>query len=262
MKYYIKRDLNEYGPYTLAELQRYVAQGNISLNDLTRSDGMTEWVPVSQVIGNVPAAPSPQPAVPATPATYAATPAQPAAMQPAIRQPGMAPPQGAYVAQAVPGPVPPDFHWALVLVIGFFCGIFQIVWMFIEATFVKKIRPQSNFMTFFVSGLVILMVCGVALYVSMIAFAVSQGKSGGGGDPGVVGAVALLFGMGYLVGVVLAYVGVFKMRSALVEYYNTVEPINLRLSGVMTFFFWLWYFQYHFSRIAQWKKTGILQPQG
>jgi hypothetical protein len=46
MKYYIQRQLNEYGPYTLADLQRYVAQGSIQLADLTRSEGMTDWVPV------------------------------------------------------------------------------------------------------------------------------------------------------------------------------------------------------------------------
>ncbi len=54
MKYYIQRQLNEYGPYTLADLQRYVAQGSISPTDMTRSEGMTEWTPVSQVIGNIP----------------------------------------------------------------------------------------------------------------------------------------------------------------------------------------------------------------
>jgi hypothetical protein len=54
MKYYIQRQLNEYGPYTLADLQRYVAQGSILPTELTRSEGMTEWTPVSQVIGNIP----------------------------------------------------------------------------------------------------------------------------------------------------------------------------------------------------------------
>src|SRR4051794_25531489 len=62
MKYYIQRQLNEYGPYTLADLQRYVAQGSILLTDLTRSEGMTDWVPVSQVIGNIPI-PAPAPAM-------------------------------------------------------------------------------------------------------------------------------------------------------------------------------------------------------
>jgi hypothetical protein len=63
------------------------------------------------------------------------------------------------------------------------------------------------------------------------------------------------------VAAVIYLIGAFQMRSDLEDYYNTVEPINLRLSGVMTFFFSVYYFQYHLSRIAAWKKTGYLQPQ-
>jgi len=48
------------------------------------------------------------------------------------------------------------------------------------------------------------------------------------------------------------------MRRSLLNYYNTVEPIGLQLSPVMTFFFALFYFQYHFTRIANWKRTGVL----
>src|SRR5215467_8164719 len=60
MRYYVQRGLNEYGPYTLADLQRYIAQGNILLTDLTRSEGMREWIPVAQVIGNIAVAPRSQ----------------------------------------------------------------------------------------------------------------------------------------------------------------------------------------------------------
>jgi hypothetical protein len=55
-------------------------------------------------------------------------------------------------------------------------------------------------------------------------------------------------------------VAVFSMRKSISTYYTTVEPIGLKLSGVMTFFFSILYFQYHFSRINEWKKTGHL-PQ-
>ncbi len=48
----------------------------------------------------------------------------------------------------------------------------------------------------------------------------------------------------------------------MLAYYNTVEPIGLRLSGVMTFFFNVFYFQHHMSRIVLWKLTGYLSPQG
>src|SRR2546427_8512437 len=63
MNYFIKRDDKEYGPYSLADLQKYVASGNVLLTDLCRSEGLTDWVPVSQVIGNIPVpAAAPQPA--------------------------------------------------------------------------------------------------------------------------------------------------------------------------------------------------------
>jgi hypothetical protein len=54
MNYFISRNDQQYGPYTLADLQRYVATGSILVSDMTCSEGMTEWVPVSQVIGNIP----------------------------------------------------------------------------------------------------------------------------------------------------------------------------------------------------------------
>ena len=68
----------------------------------------------------------------------------------------------------------------------------------------------------------------------------------------------LLYPIVGLVPAVFGILGVFGMRRSLVTYYNTVEPIGLRLSGVMTFFFAVFYFQYHFMRIANWKQTGVL----
>lgn len=238
MKYYIKRELNEYGPYTLADLQRYVAQGNIRMTDLTRSEGLTDWVPVSQVIGNIPVA-VPAPASPGT--VYGG-------------------PSGAGTGVATApamsaGPVPPDFHWALVLVINFLCGFFRIVWLFIEASFVKKIKPESDFLVFLIVGK-----CGEVGAVIVFYAGIIASAARGSNNPPVV--PLMLSALVWLAGFVLLYVGIFKMREALEEYYNTVEPISLRLSGAMTFFFPTFYFQYHFTRIATWKKTGILQPQG
>ncbi len=251
MKYFIKRDLNEYGPYSLADLQRYVAQGNISMSDLTRSEGMTDWVPVSQVIGNLPA-PAPPPVAPAPAGTVysgqAAAPVAAAGVQA----------YGAPAAQAVPGPVPPDLHWALVLLIGMFCGLFNLVWIFVEASFVKKIKPDSNHLAWIITGVVIQIGSIMVFYVGIIAAAATSRSN----EPpaAVFVALAWLF-VGVVGGAVVHIIGNFKMRAAMVEYYNSVEPINLRLSGVMTFFFPLFYFQYHFSRIAAWKKTGYLMPQ-
>ena len=255
MKYYIRRDLNEYGPYTLADLQRYVAQGNISLNDLTRSEGMTDWVPVSQVIGNIPgpAAPAP-PAAPAGGTVYGG-PAAGGAPYNGGATPSAGgtvyagtPAYGGAIASAAGSPVPPDFHWALVLLIGIVtCGIFFWVWYLVEAAFVKKIRPQSNAIIFAAAALV----CSFAGQV----FRVSA----------VIGHHVALSPFGSLLGlatIVLYLVSAFTLKSELEDYYNSAEPINLRLNGVMVFFFAVFYFQHHFSRIARWTKTGILEPQG
>jgi preprotein translocase subunit SecY len=51
--------------------------------------------------------------------------------------------------------------------------------------------------------------------------------------------------------------GVFTMRSDIEEHFNTAEPIGLSLSGVMTFFFSVFYFQYHFTRINEMKQRQM-----
>ena len=240
MKYYIQRQLNEYGPYTLTDLQRYVAQGSIQLTDLTRSEGMTEWTPVSQVIGNIPI-PAPAPAM------------QPPAGQAyggggTVYGGSGTVYAGQPAAMGMDTPVPVNFHWALVLLIGIFsCGLFFSAWMIVEAIFVRKIKPESKGLMF-----VIIAVAGSYLGGFANGFISAMNHT----DPQPLGhLITITFAGIYLV-------GAFQMRTDLEEYYNTVEPINLKLSGVMTFFFAIFYFQHHFSRIAQWKKTGVLQPQG
>lgn len=239
MKYYIQRGVTEYGPYTLADLQRYVAQGNIALADLTRSEGMTEWVPVSQVLGDIPV-PVAAPAVPAGGGGAAY---------------GGASPYGTATAPAMAaGPVPLDFHWALVLVINLLCNWFGVIWLFVEASFIKKIAPQSK-------GILLLALAFAGIFFGAIALAISGDLDHGGTSPVASGLGFLLF----LGGCVVYLVAVFSMRSDLEDYYNTTENINLRLSGVgstlLTLFFAVYYFQWHLSRIAKWKKTGVLEPQ-
>ena len=88
----------------------------------------------------------------------------------------------------------------------------------------------------------------------------------------IAGIVATVVGLGEnsdaaavaagicIVGGLIAYIiGIFSIRSAMEEYYNSTENIGLSLSGVMTFFFSSVYLQYHINRIARWKKTGELK---
>ena len=78
---------------------------------------------------------------------------------------------------------------------------------------------------------------------------------------GTVGAGLLIFCAFLLAGAYFHWKAIFGIRASMVRYYNSVEPINLRLSAIMTFFFNVFYFQYHFTRIAVWKQTGYLSPQ-
>ena len=240
MKYYIQRQLNEYGPYTLADLQRYVAQGSIQLTDLTRSEGMTEWTPVSQVIGNIPI---PAPAMPG----YAPGAAGYGGGTVYTGGPNVYGAQG-FAPAMTAGPVPPDFHWALVLLIGFVtCGLFWWAWWIVESVFIRKIKSDSKALLFVILSF-------VCYFTGGFMKGLMQAM-----NPGETVNYAVPF---YLIAFLLFVIAEFQMKNDLEEYYNSVEPINLRLNVGLTFFCAVWYFQHHLSRIARWKKSGFLQPQG
>jgi drug/metabolite transporter (DMT)-like permease len=134
MQYFIERDGQRFGPYTLADLQRYTASGNIALTDLCSSEGEPEPVPVSRIIGTI--------AVPA--ASYSAAP--PVAMAPQF-------------------PDPPNLHWGLVLLFGALsCGLFTYVWDVVEAAWLRKIEPESKALYIYLGALILLACIFVASF--------------------------------------------------------------------------------------------------
>ena len=222
MLYHVSRNGQNYGPYTLEDLQRYVTSGNVLLTDLAKSNEMPEWVPVAQVLGTtMPVSPVPVP-------TYA----------------GDAP---AYPVGRMPYPDPPNLHWALVLVIGIFtCGLFFSIWDLVQAAWMRRVNPRSNALFFYIGE-----------------FAVSF--LGGGGRAFLIFTSAFRHsyhsypGLGLGVGLIaftLLELARFDMRRSMEEHFNGPEPIGLRLSGVMTFFFGIYYFQYHFTRINEMKRMA------
>ncbi|WP_035353628.1 DUF4339 domain-containing protein [Edaphobacter aggregans] len=119
MNYFISRDGQQYGPYTLADLQRYAASGEVSLTDLATSEGIDDPVPVAQIIGTI--------AVPAPPA------------------------QGIPAGEINVYPDPPNLHWGLVLAFTVLsCGIFTIVWEIVLAAWLKRVAPQSKALFYFI----------------------------------------------------------------------------------------------------------------
>jgi uncharacterized membrane protein YeaQ/YmgE (transglycosylase-associated protein family) len=245
MNYWISRGGQKYGPYSLEDIRRMIAEGSVAPTDLAWHEGLLNWAALSEVVP-LPAPPVPPPVAPVPSAAPPAAPGAWNQFQPPPQVPyaGAAPNPGLVAS----GPIPPDLHWALVLLFHILsCGIFGIVWFFVEANFAKKIDRQSNAILLGILGFIGSFVGGGVRGF----FAVTDARSGGEG-------IGLLI---QLAGGVLLLVAAFGIRKSLEEYYNQVEPIGLDMSGVMTFFFSIFYFQHHFSRIARWKKTGVLTPQ-
>jgi hypothetical protein len=215
--YFVKHGEEKYGPYTLAELQVYVQEGRVLAGDLAQSEGMTDWVPVSQILGNIPA--------------------------PLLVAPVVAAPE-------VVG-LPPNLHWLLLMLLLILCWmvfkiqIFNWVWAFVLANWARKLSGNNKalvLVAMYPAGFLAAILAGVAIVAL-------------GPDREMVFAFA---GFCVLGGLVAYIVGIFKIRAAMEEYYNSRENIGLSLNGVMTFFFSTIYLQYHVNRIARWKKTGIL----
>jgi hypothetical protein len=217
MKYFIKRGEDNFGPYSLAEVQEYVQSGHIISSDLAQSEGMPNWVPVSQILGNIPAVP----VIPAAtaPVVYATVPLV---------------------------DLPPNLHWGLLLLLNLFTRwLFNWIWIFVLANWARKLSGTNK-----------------ALVLVAMSPAASMAAIFGGAVFGAIGGdksiAYVLIGTCVLGGIIAYIFGIFKIRDAMEEYYNSRENIGLTLSGVMTFFFSTIYLQYHVNRIARWKKTGVL----
>jgi hypothetical protein len=51
--YYVVRQSEQYGPYSFADLQRYLREGNLAPSDMVRSEGMEQLTPVLQILGKM-----------------------------------------------------------------------------------------------------------------------------------------------------------------------------------------------------------------
>lgn len=137
MKYFIWRNNQQYGPYSLADLQRYLASGQILPTDMGRTESMQDWVRLDKLVGADAA-----PAVP-VPAASAYAPVAPGQNRP------------------LPSLVP-DLHWGLLILLTIVtCGLFGWVWMFIEAAAVRRLDPKSNGLIFYAIGFVLTFGSGV-----------------------------------------------------------------------------------------------------
>jgi hypothetical protein len=228
MSYWISRDGQKHGPYSLEVLRRLLVEAKLGPTDLVWLEGSPEWVPLV----NQAATPTTEP--------DGRAPQPPVALEPAyFRRFGL---------------IPPSLHWAAVSALSLLTlGLFPLVWSIVMTSFVKKLDDGLP-RTLFVAGFVANFGCNI--------FRVIARAQGEGVTPSVPSGLLLLVGdLLVLVGVACYITAAFRMRRTLLTYYNSIEPIGLYLSDAMTFFFGIFYLQYHLSRIAKWKKTGYLAPQ-
>jgi hypothetical protein len=231
MTYQVSRNGQIYGPYTLEDLQRYVASGNVLPTDLARSEGMPDWLPVAQILrqpfDHIP------PHIPAQP------PAATGAATPTYAPVYAASPAGYPAASVNQYPDPPNLNWGLELLLGLLtCGLFVVVWNLIIAAWAKRIQPTSNaFMFYIIATVLIVMNLGGSWGV-MISLAHHQHH-----QPSVISGLLSVTSW------VIRLIARFTLRDTLEQHYNGPEPLGLRLSAVMVFFFGGLYIQYHLNRI-------------
>jgi hypothetical protein len=243
MLYQISRGGQTYGPYTLADLKRYVDSGHVLLSDLAKSDEMAEWATVAEIL-NPAGLPPAAPPAPAVETAFA----------------------GAYAPQPVYAPVaqysdPPNLHWGLVLLFDLVTlELFQMVWNLIFSTWMQRVQPNSKALLFYIVGYVLTVVHAV-MYVPLIIVQMQHVMANDiGFQPHY--AHRALISLIWFVAWVLKLVARFSMKSSLEEHYNTVEPIGFRMSGVLTFFFGGLYIQSQLNRINEIKRAIRYQSYG
>jgi hypothetical protein len=227
MGYFILRNGEQYGPYSQTDVQRYLRTGDIFPGDLSRTEEMNEWLPVSRVLGS--AAPPP-PSLVAEPVLAGGTPAT--AVAPPNAQ---LPPHSLAVA-----PPPPGMHWGVLLLLMVLTfGFFGWLWSSVIAHWVRRIDARND--------ATLLLAFSFALNIAAIALLYMRRDW----TAWVVVAA--------LAACVLFVFAIFGMRKSIRVYYRARENI-LSLSAVMTFFFHIVYFQFKFNRIRQAKSVPQLVP--
>ena len=202
MRYFVKRESQEYGPYSLAEMQRSMASGDVLLTDLCRREEMKHWLLVSQIVGDNGGATSivggcggDARVVPT--ATIAALGNRRVAVNTDVL-------------------------------------LFGLVWAIVQAVWVKKVQPSSKALLYMCPAFVLIIAAAVRAFPDE--------------------NLRELATLPNIAGLVLWIVASFNLKSSIEEHYDVAEPLGLTLSGAMTFFFNVYYFQYHFTRITALKR--------
>ena len=257
MTYQVSRNGQTYGPYTLEDLQRYVASGNVLPTDLAKSEEMSEWTPVAQILSAeesiAPLSGEPTPAAQAvagpggtayTP-PVAGAPFAPAAGYAQPYSPGYNPSYNP--ATAAQYPDPPNLHWGLVLLFSVLtCGLFIVVWNLIVTAWLRRVQPNATAL-FFYAGAYALAVVNAIISIPLAIHAASNPSLYHTSPIGSVVGIAVW---------VIRLIARYSEKASLEEHFSTVEPIGMSLNPVMIFFFGGLYIQSQLNRVNLIKQSA------
>lgn len=145
-------------------------------------------------------------------------------------------------------PAPPRLHWGWVLALSVITfGIFASIWLLVQANWIRKMRQDKS--TGFWLALANL------LWLPLVVVAAAGVGIVAAVTPSIATAnmVSMLDPIVRMGSFVLYICAVYVMRSEMEQ-----EPIGIPLSGVMTFFFASFYFQYHLREFG----TAYQAPAG
>ena len=111
MTYRIARNGQLVGPFTLPQLRQQILAGLLDAKDLAQSEGMVEWLPLSELLPSV-----------------------------AIAEQGS-------MSGIVPRlyPDPPDLRWWIALLLGLLtAGAFFVVWDVVQAAWLRRVERSST----------------------------------------------------------------------------------------------------------------------
>lgn len=137
--------------------------------------------------------------------------------------------------------LPPNLHWGWLLLLNVLTrSWFNCIWVFVLAAWARRLSGRNDALVY------------AAMYpVGVISGAVALGI-------GNLHHMMLVMVIGCVIligGIVSTIAANFSIRSAMHDYYNSVEDIGLELGPFMTFFFGPIYIQYHVNDLARMRRA-------
>jgi len=219
-QYRIARDGQTFGPYTEDEVRQYLASGNLVEGDLACLDGMNKWQPLIKLLPKKKKEKPPKKSL-----------LDPAGLRASI-------------------PSPPDMPWVMAAALAFFTSFtFLVAWDVVEAAWLYRVEKRSRAIWYYALAALFFLLNARAFYTKIKHIDIF------GPFSYATHATYLTLGL-----VVMIFIARFSMRASLLQHFNTTEPIGLRLSWFWTLIFGGLYFQFHFNRINELKRSLTTTP--